>query len=127
MKYNKMLGAFGEDMACSYLEKQGYRILERNFSCKAGELDIIGFDGDTIAFVEVKSRTGTHFGSPAEAVSYYKQNRIVKTALFYMSKHKVFDYMCRFDVIEVFTDGTKESTNINLIKNAFEYSGKYGY
>lgn len=127
MKYNKMLGAFGENMACSYLEKQGCRILERNFSCKAGELDIIAFDGDTIAFVEVKCRTGTHYGNPAEAVSYYKQNRIVKTALFFMTKHKNFDYMCRFDVIEVLTNGTEEDTSINLIKNAFEYSGKYGY
>lgn len=127
MKYNKVLGAFGEDMACSYLEKQGYRILERNFSCKAGELDIIAFDGETLTFVEVKCRTGTGYGNPSEAVSYYKQSRIVKTALFYMNKHKIFDYMSRFDVIEVLTEGTKESTKINLIKNAFEYSGKYGY
>jgi putative endonuclease len=127
MKYNKVLGAFGEDIACSYLQQQGYRILERNFSCKAGELDIIAFDGETIAFIEVKSRTSTGYGNPAEAVSYYKQNRIVKAALFFMTKHKIFDYMCRFDVIEVLTDGTKEGSAINLIKNAFEYSGKYGY
>lgn len=127
MKYNKLLGAFGENMACSYLEKNGYRILERNFSCKAGEVDIIAMEGDIIAFIEVKCRTGIGYGSPSEAVSYYKQNRIVKTALFFMTKYKIFDYMCRFDVIEVLTDGTTEDTSINLIKNAFEYSGKYGY
>lgn len=127
MKYNKELGAFGENMACSYLEKQGYRILERNFSCRAGELDIIGFDGDCLAFVEVKCRTGTNFGNPSEAVSYYKQNRIIKAALYFMTKNKLFDYMCRFDVIEILTDGAREDTMINLIKNAFEYSGKYGY
>lgn len=127
MKYNKLLGAFGEDMACNYLEAHGYKVLERNFSCKAGELDIIAFDGDSIAFIEVKCRTSTSYGNPSEAVSYYKQNRIVKAALFFMTKHKIFDYMCRFDVIEVLTDSTKEGTNINLIKNAFEYSGKYGY
>lgn len=127
MKYNKLLGAFGEDMACSYLEQRGYKLLERNFSCKAGELDIIAMEGDTIAFVEVKCRTGVDFGNPSEAVSFYKQSRMVKAALFFMSKHKLFDYMCRFDVIEVLTEGTKENTRINLIKNAFEYSGKYGY
>lgn len=127
MKYNKQLGAFGEDMACSYLEAHGYRILERNFSCKAGEVDIIAMERDTLAFVEVKSRSTVNYGNPSEAVSYYKQNRIVKTALFFMTKNKLFDYMSRFDVIEVYTDGTKEATKINLIRNAFEYSGKYGY
>lgn len=127
MKNNKLLGTFGEDMACKYLESKGYKIIERNFSCRVGEVDIIGIEGDTLAFVEVKSRTGVSYGSPSEAVSYTKQGRIVKTALFFMTKHKFFDYMCRFDVIEVLTDGTKENTNINLIKNAFEYTGKYGY
>lgn len=127
MKYNKQLGAFGEAMACSYLENKGYKIIERNFSCRAGEIDIIGIDGNTIAFIEVKSRTGISYGNPSEAVSHAKQGKIVKTALFFMSKHSLFDYMCRFDVIEVLTDGTQDNTNINLIKNAFEYSGKYGY
>lgn len=127
MSNNKLLGAFGEDMACSYLESKGYKIIERNFSCRVGEVDIIGIDGDTIAFIEVKSRTGVSYGNPSEAVSRTKQGRIVKTALFFMTKHRLFDYMCRFDVIEVLTDGTKENININLIKNAFEYSGKYGY
>lgn len=127
MKYNKQLGAFGEDMACSYLESQGYRILDRNFSCKAGEVDIIAIEGETLAFIEVKSRSSVNYGNPSEAVSYYKQNRIIKTALFFMTKNKLFDYMSRFDVIEVYTDGTKEATRINLIRNAFEYSGKYGY
>jgi putative endonuclease len=127
MKYNKQLGAFGEDIACSYLESKGYKIIERNFSCRAGEVDIIGIDGDTIAFIEVKSRTGVSYGNPSEAVGFTKKGRIVKTALFYMTKHSLFDYMCRFDVIEVLTDGSRENTNINLIKNAFEYSGKYGY
>jgi putative endonuclease len=127
MKYNKLLGSFGEDMACSYLQKQGYKILDRNFSCKVGELDIIAMEGDTLAFIEVKCRTGVEYGHPSEAVSYSKQGKIVKAALFFMTKNKLFDYMCRFDVIEVLTDGTEECSHINLIKNAFEYSGKYGY
>jgi putative endonuclease len=127
VRYNKDLGAFGEAMACSYLEKQGYRLIERNFSCKAGELDIIALEGDTLAFIEVKCRTSNSYGSPSEAVSYYKQSRIVKAALFYMNKHNCFDYMSRFDVIEVYTNGTIDGTSINLIRNAFEYSGKYGY
>jgi putative endonuclease len=127
MKYNKQLGAFGESMACDYLAKQGYKILERNFNCRAGELDIIALEGETLAFVEVKCRTGTEYGSPSEAVSRSKQGKIVKAALFFIVQNKLFDYMCRFDVIEVMTDGTIENTQIHVIKNAFEYSGKYGY
>jgi putative endonuclease len=127
MKYNKLLGAYGEDVACSYLEKQGYKILERNFNCKVGELDIVALEGDVLSFIEVKCRTGVDYGNPADAVSYSKQGKIVKAALFFMTRYKLFDHMCRFDVIEVLTDGSKEDTRINLIKNAFEYSGKYGY
>lgn len=126
MGNNKILGAFGENLACDYLAKSGYRVLERNFSCKAGEIDIIAAQADTIVFLEVKTRSSDRYGLPAEAVSTAKQGRIVRTALYYLQSRKLFDYMCRFDVIEILTD-EENKHQINLIKDAFQYSGRYGY
>ncbi|KUO74907.1 MAG: hypothetical protein APF77_06510 [Clostridia bacterium BRH_c25] len=126
MGNNKILGAFGESMASAYLTECGYRVLERNFSCKAGEIDIIAIQGDTVVFIEVKSRSSVKYGQPSEAVSIPKQRKIVKTALYYMQKNKLLDYMCRFDVIEILFD-EENNQQINLIKDAFQYSGKYGY
>jgi len=113
-------------MASAYLTECGYRVLERNFSCKAGEIDIIAIQGDTVVFIEVKSRSSVKYGQPSEAVSIPKQRKIVKTALYYMQKNKLLDYMCRFDVIEILFD-EENNQQINLIKDAFQYSGKYGY
>lgn len=126
MGNNKILGAFGENMACEYLSECGYRVIERNFSCKTGEIDIIAVQGDSIVFIEVKTRSSEEYGLPSEAVSRAKQGRIVKTALYYLQSKKLFDYMCRFDVIEIAID-EGNSHRINLIKDAFQYSGKYGY
>lgn len=126
MGTNKVFGAFGESLAVEYLSEKGYKVLERNFSCRIGEVDIIAMQEDTVAFIEVKTRSSERFGLPSEAVSLTKQNRIVKTALYYMQRNKLLDYMCRFDVIEVIVDPENQS-RINLIKDAFQYSGKYGY
>jgi len=127
MKDNKRLGDIGEKVAIEYLKKQGYRIIETNFKCKQGEIDIIAADNDTIVFVEVKTRSSDVYGQPSEAVNYYKQRKIVQVALVYLAQRKLFDWMSRFDIVEVITDHTDKIININLIKNAFEYNGKYGY
>lgn len=127
MKNNKILGNAGEDIAYEHLSSIGYKILDRNFRCKLGEVDLIGFDGDILCFIEVKTRTSNIYGSPSEAVSSYKQHRIVKSALMYISKKRLNNFMCRFDVIEIISDGMQENSQINLIKDAFQYSGKYGY
>lgn len=126
MGTNKVFGVFGESLATEYLSEKGYKVLERNFSCRIGEVDIIAMQEDTVAFIEVKTRSSEKFGLPSEAVSLTKQNRIVKTALYYMQRNKLLDYMCRFDVIEIIVDPENKS-RINLIKDAFQYSGKYGY
>lgn len=126
MGNNKAFGAFGESLATDYLKENGYRVLERNFSCKTGEIDIIAVQGETVAFIEVKTRSSVRFGLPSEAVSAAKQRRIVKTALYYLQKNRLLDYMCRFDVIEIISD-EEDSSRINLIQDAFQYSGKYGY
>lgn len=126
MGTNKVFGAFGESLAVEYLSKNGYKVLERNFRCRIGEIDIIAIQEDTVAFIEVKTRSSEKFGMPSEAVSLTKQNRMVKTALYYMQKNKLLDHMCRFDVIEIIVD-EDNSKRINLIQDAFQYSGKYGY
>lgn len=123
---NKALGAFGEDLAAKYLEDNGYKVLERNFGSRTGEIDIIALDGDTMVFIEVKTRTGERFGMPSEAVSFLKQKKLVKTALYYMQTRRLLDYMSRFDVIEIVVD-EENNRQINLIRDAFQYSGKYGY
>lgn len=127
MVNNKDLGNLGETIACDYLIKQGYHIIQRNFSCKVGELDIIATDNDFLVFIEVKTRTSDRFGLPSESVSYSKQKKIVKTALCFIAYKKLFDYMSRFDVIEVTVGESYEAHQINLIKDAFQYSGRYGY
>ncbi len=110
---NKILGNMGEALAFNYLVKNKYKILEKNFSCCIGEIDLIAQKDDMYVFVEVKCRTTKKFGLPREAVTPYKQNKIKQVAKFYLQKVKGFDKVCRFDVIEVLDD------KIEHIKNAF--------
>ena len=76
-KYNKCIGNFGEDEAIRYLIKNKYKIIERNYSCKLGEIDIIAKDKDVLVFIEVKTRTNDKYGSPSLAVNYYKKRKII--------------------------------------------------
>lgn len=94
----KEIGDFGEEMACSYLEKQGITVLKRNFHAKFGEIDIIAKDGETIVFAEVKTRLSKDYGTPSEFVDFRKQEKIIQTALYYLGND---DTDMRFDVIEV--------------------------
>jgi putative endonuclease len=104
------LGRLGEDTAAEYLMREGYRIIERNFRTKIGELDIIAGRGDVLAFIEVKTRQGDMFGRPAESVGAKKQEHIRRTAQLYMNIRKVHPLIVSFDVIEV---------EINHIMDAF--------
>lgn len=111
---NRSVGADKEALAAEYLEKSGYRILKRNFYCRAGEIDIIASKNDTLIFAEVKYRKASGFGMPEEAVNSTKQKRIYKAAMYYMYKcQKGFNISCRFDVIAV------EGEEIRHYKNAF--------
>ena len=127
MDNKKLLGSIGENAASEFLEGRGYKIIDKNFRCKIGEIDIIAADNDVIVFVEVKTRSSNIYGQPSEAVNFYKQRKIVQTALTFIKKNKLYDWMSRFDVVEVILDDHHNAIDINLIKNAFEYSGKYGY
>lgn len=115
----KEIGKFGEDKACEYLEKQGISVLKRNFYARCGEIDIIAKDGDTIVFLEVKTRLSKEFGTPAEFVDFRKQEKIIQTALYYLGND---DTDMRFDVVEVIyklSGNIMSVTEINHIKSAF--------
>lgn len=108
------IGDFGEEVAAQFLLRTGYKILNRKFRTKTGEIDIIAQQNGTIIFVEVKTRRSAVFGSPAEAVTYTKQQKIIKTALCYLNMTQKVNSPCRFDVLEVFIkpDKTFECNHI---------------
>jgi putative endonuclease len=118
--FNKSIGNCGENIAEKYMKNLGYFILEKNFRCKIGEIDIIAKDKDYIVFVEVKSRFGVMYGTPSEAVNKSKQYKIYKTAQMYILKKKLFCSNFRFDVIEVIFNSQNDTYSIRLIKDAFQ-------
>lgn len=106
-----------EDIAAKHLEAIGYRIIERNYRCRAGEIDLIAADKGTIVFVEVKYRKGSGSGYPEEAVTPYKQRRISFAASFFcMMNHIPGNVPCRFDVVAIDNQGLRH------YKNAFMYA-----
>ncbi|HVO67560.1 MAG TPA: YraN family protein [Syntrophales bacterium] len=111
-------GKRGEDIAVAYLKKAGYRIVERNYKCPFGEIDIVAKDGNTVVFVEVKSRKSEEFGDPQVAVGLEKQKKISKISLKYLEEKHLYPCNARFDVvaIKMLPSGNK----IELIQNAFE-------
>ena len=116
----KNLGNAGENFAARYLEQHGYKILEKNFRVRSAEIDIIAQIGDVIVFVEVKTRSNIRHGLPAEAVNFRKQKKIIDAASVFLQDEKYFDSPCRFDVIEIYSDGIKFTAR--HIENAFEVS-----
>lgn len=112
-------GRYGEELAAQYLTRHGYRIIQQNFRVSCGEIDIVAQDKDALAFVEVKTRTGSGFGLPAEAVTCRKRQQISRTALVYLSQHRLLNVSARFDVVSVVLSQNAEP-HIELIKNAFE-------
>ncbi len=96
-------GKYGEDKACEYLEHRGWRILDRNFRCKAGELDIVALGEGHLCFVEVKYRSRTDYGMPRDAVGRAKQRKLIKAAMLYIKLHPWLcgAYSPRMDIIEI--------------------------
>jgi putative endonuclease len=110
------IGNQGEELACNYLRKLGYRILKRNFRIRGGEIDIVAKEGQILAFVEVKTRYSHNFGLPIESITPWKLLALQKTALFYIEKIGWGDKEYRFDVVSVdFTDGGQ--LKIEIYKN----------
>ena len=111
------LGNEGERIAASHLTERGYHILERNFRCRGGEVDLIALDGATLVFVEVKLRRSLARGAPIEAVTPVKESRVRKAAQVYLAySGRVFTRL-RFDVVSVMKSGKK--TDITHLKAAF--------
>ena len=120
-------GATGERLACRYLRRRGFKILYRNFRGRSGgEIDIVCRDGDTLVFVEVKTRSREDFGRPVEAVGLDQQKRISRGALAWLRMLDDPDILFRFDVVEVMiAEGTEP--RIDLIRNAFPLAESYIY
>ena len=120
-KARTVTGRRGEDLAVQHLRAQGYCIIRLNYRVSCGEIDIIAKDKGVLVFVEVKTRTGSDFGSPAEGVTYRKQQQISKAALTYLSQQQLFGTSARFDVVSILLSKSSEP-KIELIKNAFDLS-----
>ena len=118
MMLKREIGDMGEEMAVKKLKKLGYKIIERNFSSKMGEIDIIANDGEYLVFVEVRLRTRSDYGKASETVDKYKQKKIIKTAELYMMKAGNSFAPSRFDVVAISTDD-KGKYEIEVIKDAF--------
>ena len=114
----KQQGDSAEQAACDHLRKNGLVVVQKNFRCRFGEIDIIAQDGETLVFVEVRLRNNRRFGSGAESVNHRKQQRIIQTASLYLAKHSQCELPCRFDVIEA---AEREGTyHLNWLPNAFQ-------
>ena len=116
-KNNRETGSYYEQLAGAYLEQKGYEILEYNYRCKTGEIDIIAKDGEYLVFCEVKYRSSDKKGHPSEAVNLAKQKIISKSALYYMTVNGMDEMPCRFDVVSI------EKDTVILYRNAFDYAG----
>jgi len=114
----KELGKEGEEKALRFLKKRGYRIIEQNYVCKMGEMDIIAKEKDTLVFVEVKTRTSMTFGPPQLAVTKFKQRQLSKVALNFLKEKKIEDMKARFDVVAILLPPEREE--IELIRDAFD-------
>jgi putative endonuclease len=113
----RQLGDAGEDLAAAALEKQGYKILERNYQTPLGEIDLIARHGKVLVFVEVKTRRSQQFGAPQEAVSPAKQARLKRLADYYLKEKRLEEGKVRFDVVAVTL--AAEGPQVEIIQNAF--------
>jgi len=115
-----VLGKAGEQVAEQYLKNKGYKLIERNYRCPLGELDLIVLDRRVVVFVEVKTRSGHGYGSPLEAVEFRKQRKLIQAAQYFLSEKKLHQRDARFDVVGISWPGREPV--VEHIENAFELS-----
>ena len=121
--FRSSLGERGETAACGFLKDHGYEILEKNYKCKLGEIDVIARRQGRLAFIEIKTRTSAQFGTPQEAVDFRKQEKIFKVAQWYLKERKSLKSPVAFDVVAIlWKEG--QSPEIRLIADAFEKESK---
>ncbi len=114
--HTRAQGRLGEDAAVAWLKSHGYRIVERNVTSHAGELDVVARDGDTLCFIEIKARSSHHYGAAIESVTPHKQRRIARAAALYLAYHP-WDGPCRFDVLGL--DLGDDGWRYTLVRDAF--------
>lgn len=114
----KYIGFYGERLAGEYLSEQGYVIVERNYRCRYGEIDLIAYDGAELVFIEVKTRRSLYYGTLAESIDKRKQKKIYFLADFYLQRQKLKP-LCRFDVVLLYLDSDFFIRELSHIKNAF--------
>jgi putative endonuclease len=112
------LGQTGERLAAERLVQCGYRILERNFRCRYGEIDIVAEDGDDLVFAEVKTRRGVAYGLPEEAVTARKQQKLIELALYYLDAHACSERSWRIDVVAVQLSSSGRFEEIRIYQHA---------
>ena len=116
----KTTGIIGERLAADFLTKQGYEIIETNFRCKEGEVDIIAKDGDYLVFVEVRAKNNLTFGSPEESVTARKKDHLRSAAARYQQTHEYLPQQWRIDFVAVELDRAGNTRRIGVIKNAVD-------
>lgn len=114
----QQLGILGEELAVEELARRGYAILERRYRTASGEIDIVAEDAGTLVFVEVKARVSAEFGTAAEAVTRRKQQRLVRMAREYLTRNRIGDRPCRFDVVAI--DDMEVAPRLEVYRHAFE-------
>ena len=121
--FRKQVGNKGESLAEDYIKRKGYNIIQRNYRCRLGEIDIIAKDDDTIVFIEVRTKQNENFGTPQDSVTSTKMSKISKTALSFIHEKNLSGFSYRFDFIAItFSQG---KPNIEHIENAFMPNGRY--
>ncbi len=115
---NRNKGKYGENIAAKYLKTHGYKIVERNYYCKFGEIDVIALNEDMLVFIEIKTRSSRKTIPPEFTVTKPKQNKIKKTARHYIGKHNILNRDCRFDIVAITMEKGKHT--VILYKNAFD-------
>lgn len=114
-----LLGARGERAAARFLQRRGYRIVTRNYICPPGEIDIVAEDGDTLVFVEVKSRASDVRADPEVNITAFKRRQIVGAARYYVQVHRAHERPCRFDVVSVISSNWWRRAEIEHFPDAF--------
>jgi putative endonuclease len=114
----KALGDWGEKVAREYLLDHGYHIIETNYRCREGEIDIVARDKEYLVFVEVRTRRGCNFGSPEESVTNTKKKKLISLAFNYLQNHNNLPSLWRFDVVAIESDGRGKVIRLELIQNA---------
>jgi putative endonuclease len=123
--WRRWFGNRSERTAGQFLRRLGYRLLEHNFSCELGEIDIVALDGECIVFVEVRSTEGPDTQAPAQSVDRKKQDRLTRLALYYLKMHGLLDCPARFDVLAISWPANQSEPVVVHYPNAFEATGRF--